>query len=78
MQAKKSSKRVHKYKIEELKLMQLYPRLYLANYFSELKRQVDLDFFYKMEENEKYMVIINRIELFENDSYKRIMYIVCI
>ncbi len=58
--------------LEELKLMQLYPRLYLANYFSELKRQVDLDFFYKMEENEKYIEMINRIQLFENDSYNKI------
>jgi Leucine-rich repeat (LRR) protein len=57
---------------EELKSMQSYPRLYLANYFSDLKQNVDLTFFGKEgDENSKYMKIINKIEQIEQDYYNR-------
>jgi len=48
----------------ELKSMQSNPRLYLANYFSDLKRDVDLTFNQvdKLEEKAKYLEIINKIE----------------
>jgi hypothetical protein len=38
---------------EELKSMQSNPNLYLANYFSDLKREVDLTFFGKESSNIK-------------------------
>jgi Leucine-rich repeat (LRR) protein len=57
--------------IEELKSMQQYPRFYLANFWSDLKRQVDLVFQEKENEKEKYSEIIKRIEIDENASYKR-------
>ena len=56
---------------EELKLMQSNPRLYLANYFIDLKQQVDLDFALKLDEKIKYLEIINKIEEIEKDYYKR-------
>ena len=57
-------------KIDELKLMQSYPRLYIANYFSDLKRQVDLTFALKLDKKQKYFKIIDEIELIESESYK--------
>ena len=56
---------------EELKFMQSNPRLYLANYFSDLKRDVDLTFNQvdKLEEKAKYLEIINKIEEIEQDYY---------
>lgn len=57
--------------IEELRSMQQYPRFYLANFWSDLKFQVDLVFQAKENEQEKYLEIINRIEIDENASYKR-------
>jgi len=57
-------------KIDELKLMQSYPRLYIANYFSDLKRQVDLTFALKLDKKQKYLEIIDKIELIESESYK--------
>lgn len=59
-------------KIEEINLMQKHPRLYLANYFNDLKRDFDLEFALKPEKNEKYLEIINIIELFERNSYNKI------
>ena len=56
---------------EELKSMQSNPRLYLANYFIDLKQQVDLDFALKLDEKIKYLEIINKIEEIEKDYYKR-------
>jgi len=32
-------------KLGEIKIMQIKPKLYLANYFSDLKSKVDLHFF---------------------------------
>ena len=55
---------------EELKLMQSNPRLYLANYFSDLKRDVDLTFFGKQDDKVKYLEIINKIEEIEQCFYK--------
>ena len=57
---------------EELKLMQTSPRLYLANYFSVLKQQVDLNLFGKENETAKYVEIINKIESIEQEYYKQI------
>ena len=58
---------------EELKLLQSNPRLYLANYFQDLKRDVDLKFFGKesVDEKVKYLEIINKIEEIEKDYYNR-------
>ena len=58
---------------EELKSMQLNPNLYLANYYSDLKQQVDLTFNQvdKLDEKVKYLEIINRIEKIEQDYDKR-------
>jgi len=65
-------------KIKDLKLMQKEFNLYLANYFSDLKRQVDLEYQPKLllsEENSenkvKYTEIINKIETIEQDLYKQ-------
>ena len=55
--------------MEDLKLMQKYKRLFLANYFSDLKRDVDLTFVFKTEEKDKYLEIIKKIEEFEQASY---------
>jgi hypothetical protein len=54
---------------EELKLMQSNPRFYLANYFQDLKRDVDLFYFKKESEKTKYLEIINKIEEIEQDYY---------
>jgi Leucine-rich repeat (LRR) protein len=56
---------------EELKIMQKHPNLYLANYFSDLKHDVDLRFFEKEDENSKYIEIITKIEQIEQDYYNR-------
>ena len=57
---------------EELKLMQSNPNFYLANYFTDLKNDVDLTFFGKEgDEKVKYLEIINKIEEIEQDYYKR-------
>ena len=55
---------------EDLKLMQSHPRFYLANYFSDLKREVDLVYAFKSDEKDKYMEIINKIELAEQECYQ--------
>jgi hypothetical protein len=52
--------------IEDLRLMQQYPKFYLANYFSDLKREIDLEF---IPLNENYSEIINMIEKAEINSY---------
>ena len=56
---------------DELKTMQSYPRLYLANYFRDLKQKVDLTFnqLDRLDENVKYLEIINKIEQIEQDYY---------
>jgi len=59
-------------KKQELKSMQSNPNLYLANYFSDLKRDVDLKFFGKDGyEKAKYLEIINKIEDIEQEYYRR-------
>lgn len=45
-----------------------HPKLYLANYFKDLKSQVDL-IFAQLNKNEKYLETIKQIELFEQNSY---------
>ncbi len=55
---------------EELKLMQFYPKLCIANYFQDLKQKVDLKFFGKEDEKFKYLEIINKIEQIEQNYYK--------
>ena len=65
-------------KIKELKLMQKHPKFYLANFFSDLKRQVDLTFALKQNEKQKYLEIINKIELVEQECYNKIKpFIIC-
>jgi len=54
---------------EELKSMQSNPILYLANYFSDLNRDVDLFYFVKENEKTKYLEIINKIETIEQEYY---------
>jgi Leucine-rich repeat (LRR) protein len=57
---------------QELKSMQSNPNFYLANYFSDLKRDVDLTFFGKDgDEKAKYLEIINKIEDIEQEYYRR-------
>jgi len=46
-------------------------RFYLANYFQDLKRDVDLFYFKKESEKAKYLEIINKIEETEQDYYKK-------
>jgi len=59
-------------KKQELKSMQSNPNFYLANYFSDLKRDVDLTFFGKDgHEKAKYLEIINKIEEIEQEYYRR-------
>ena len=56
---------------ELLESMQMYPRLHLANYFSDLKRDVDLELALKLNEKEKYLEIINKIESIEQSYYNQ-------
>ena len=56
----------------ELKSMQKHPKLYLANYFSDLKQEVDLFYVLKLDEKDKYKEIINQIETFEQYLYNKI------
>ncbi len=58
--------------IEAIKMIQLHPKFYIANYFSDLKTQVDLLFALKLNEKDKYMNIINTIELVEQECYNKI------
>ncbi len=58
-------------KIETLKSMQKYPKFYIANFFSDLKKEIDLVFALKLTEKLKYIELINRIESLENDLYKK-------
>jgi len=57
--------------IEELKQMQRFPRYYLSKYFEELKTQVDTKYALKLDDKDKYLEIINRIESFEQDAYNK-------
>jgi hypothetical protein len=57
--------------INELKQMQQFPRYYLAEYFHELKAQVDTKYALKLDEKDKYLEIINNIESFEQDAYNK-------
>jgi len=64
-----------KTKLKELKSMQETPDIYLFNYYSDLKQQVDLTFSNEQKEvleEEKYIEIINSIKIFEQNSYKQI------
>ncbi len=49
--------------------MQQFPRYYLSKYFDELRSQVDTKYALNSDEIDKYLEIINRIELFERDAY---------
>ncbi len=59
-------------KLEELKTIQKDPHLYLFNYFSDLKHDIDLEFTFKTEKIDKYMEIIDKIKLIEKDYYHNI------
>jgi Leucine-rich repeat (LRR) protein len=56
-------------KIDELKQMQKFPKYYLSQYFDELKAQVDTKYALKLDEKDKYLEIINKIESFEQAAY---------
>ena len=58
--------------IKAIKMIQLHPKFYIANHFSDLKTQVDLLFALKLNEKDKYMNIINTIELVEQECYNKI------
>jgi Leucine-rich repeat (LRR) protein len=61
-----------KEQIEKLKQMQQFPRYYLANYFEDLKAQVDLYFAKNLkEQKDKYLEIIRNIESFEQEAYNK-------
>ena len=65
-----------KYEFERLKCVHRVPRLYISNYFSELKREVDL--YYNRKDLKKqderllkiWLEIIRKIEHYENDCQK--------
>ena len=57
---------------EELIFMQKNPNLYLNNYFTDLKQQVNLTFFGREDEKEKWNKIIYEIQVFEQVCYKQI------
>jgi len=57
--------------IDELKQMQQFPRFHLSKYFDDLKAQVDLKYALKLDEKDKYLEIISKIESFEEDAYTR-------
>ena len=57
--------------IDELKQMQKFPRYFLSKYFEELKTQVDTKYALKLDEKDKYLEIINNIESFEQEAYKK-------
>lgn len=57
---------------KELKLMQTNPRFYLATYFDDLKREVDLEFALKLDKQDKYLEIISKIESFQQDCFEKI------
>jgi hypothetical protein len=64
-----------KTKLQELKSMQETPDIYLFNYYSDLKQQVDLTFSNEQKEvleEEKYIEIIDKIKIFKQNSYKQI------
>lgn len=63
--------------LEKLKLLFKTPRLFLANYFIDLKTEIDEYFVQKLIDSKdkedmkiQWVEIIKRIELFENDCYK--------
>ena len=59
-----------KNQLNEIKLMQQAPKLYLGNYFTDLKAEVDLEFTSNPDYKNIYLKTIEDIELFENDAYK--------
>ncbi len=61
-------------KIQKLNEICQVPQLFLTNYFSELKRDVDIQFVAKNQPNntELWRQIINKIESFEKECMKNI------
>lgn len=58
--------------MEEIHSIQKHPKFWLANYFSDLKRDVDLEYQPKLSEKKgAYIQIINEIEKFETDLYSK-------
>ena len=57
-----------------IKIIKQTPRLFLANYFFDLRTEVDLVFQLKLDEKEKYQEIIKRIDSFEEDVNRRFKY----
>jgi hypothetical protein len=58
-------------KLKELKSIYELPRLYLSEYFIDLRAEVDLYFAKKSENSEKWQEIIDKINSFEQDSMQR-------
>ena len=61
-----------KNQLNEIKLMQQAPNLYLANYFTNLKAEVDIEYISNPDLKNIYLKTIEDIELFENDAYKKL------
>lgn len=68
--------------LEDLKFITKCPRLYLSDYFSELRNQIDLvyaarqtDEYYNREENDKaWLEIVKRVETLEEECQKKITF----
>lgn len=58
-------------KLKELKSICELPRLYLSDYFIDLRAEVDLCFAQKTENSEKWQEIIDKINSFEQDLIQR-------
>jgi hypothetical protein len=58
-----------KNQLNEIKLMQQAPNLYLANYFTNLKAEVDIEYISNPDLKNIYLKTIEDIELFEKDAY---------
>lgn len=58
--------------LEDTHLMLLVPKLFISNYFGDLKAELDA-YFIKNNQNEtnKWKNLINKIETYENDYYKK-------
>jgi hypothetical protein len=57
-----------KNQLNEIKLMQQAPNLFLGNYFTDLKAEVDLEFTSNPDYKNIYLKTIEDIELFEKDA----------
>lgn len=61
-----------KSELEELKIMQKHPKIYLSNYFNDLLSKIYLEFIIKEEIKQKWLEIKEKIQLFESKSLEQI------